>query len=46
MTLPTVFLEGLFATLVIDSYEGIEVATFDGPGDYLYVDMQRDKRIY
>ena len=42
MALSTLLLEGLFATLVIDAYEGIEVSTFDVPGAYLYADMPKD----
>ena len=40
---PTVLLEGLFSTLAIDAYEGIEVAIFDVPGAYLHVDMPKYK---
>ena len=42
---PTIFLEGLFTTLVINSYEGREVATFDVPVAYLHADMPKDKRV-
>ena len=41
---PTIFLEGLFTTLVINSYEGREVATFDVPVAYLHADMPKDKK--
>ena len=42
MALPKLLLEGLFATLVIDAYEGIEVSTFDVPGAYFYADIPKD----
>ena len=42
---PTVSLEGLFATLVIDAYEGRDVATFDIPGAYLHALMPKDKQV-
>ena len=45
MTPPTVFLEGLFTTLVIDSYKGREVGTFYVPGAYLYMDKTKDKNV-
>ena len=38
----TVFLEGSFTTLVINTYVGIEVATFDITGGYLNLDMPKD----
>ena len=41
---PTISLEGLFTTLVIDVYEGREVDTFDIPGAYLHADMPKDKK--
>ena len=45
MASPIVCLEGLFTTLVIDAYEGREVATFDVLGEYLHADMPKDKKI-
>ena len=42
---PTVYLEGLFETLVIDAYEGRDVATFDIPGAYLHALMPKDKQV-
>ena len=41
----TVFLEGLFTTLVIDAYKGREVATFDVPGAYLHANTPKDKKV-
>ena len=46
MASPIVCLEGLFTTLVIDAYEGREVATFDVLGEYLHADMPKDKKNY
>ena len=37
-----VLIEVLFTTLVIDAYEGREVATFDDPGTYFHADMTKD----
>ena len=45
MESPTLFLEGLFTTLVIDAYKGREVATFDVPGAYLHADIPTDKNV-
>ena len=42
---PTVLLSGLFSTLVINAYEGREVATFDVTGAYLRVDIPQDKKV-
>ena len=42
---PTVSLEGLFTTLLIDVYEGRDVATFDIPGAYLHAEMPEDKTV-
>ena len=39
----TVLREVLIATLVIYAYKGIELVTFDVPGDYLYADMPKKK---
>jgi len=36
---PTVSLEALMATLVIDAYEGRDIVTFDVPGAYLHADI-------
>ena len=45
MASPTLLIEGLFTTLVIDAYEVRGVATFDIPGAYLHVDMPKNKKI-
>ena len=42
---PTVTLESLISTWVIDAYEGRDVATFDVPGAYLHAEMPKEKRI-
>jgi hypothetical protein len=42
---PTVSLEALLATLMVDVYEGRDVATFDVPGAYLHAEMPKDKRV-
>ena len=42
---PTVSLEGLFVTLVIDAYENRDVTTFDIPGAYLYAPHPSDKQV-
>ena len=39
----TISLEALMATLVVDAYEGQDVAIFDVPGAYLNADMTDDK---
>ena len=39
MALPTVSLEGLFTTHVVDAYGGID---FDVPGAYLHIDIPKD----
>ena len=43
MASPTLLLEGLFTTLVIDAHEGREISTFDVKGAYLHADMPREK---
>ena len=43
---PTVSLEGLFVTLVIDAYEGRYIATFNIPGVYLHALMPKEKKLY
>ena len=40
---PTLFLEGLMSLLLINSYEGRDVAIFDVPGAYLHADIPEDK---
>ena len=45
ITSPTVSLEVLLGTLMIDAYEGKDVATFDVPGAYLHAEMPKDKRV-
>jgi hypothetical protein len=42
-TSPTVSMEGLMASLVIDAHERRAVAIFDVPGAYLNADMPKDK---
>ena len=39
----TITLKGLLATMVIDAYEGRKVETIDLPGDYLHIDISKDK---
>ena len=36
---PTVSLEGLITSLIIDAYEGRDVSSFDVPGAYLHAKM-------
>ena len=38
-------LEALFTTLIIDTYEEIDVSTFDVPGAYLYANTTEGKTI-
>ena len=40
---PTVALQSLISTLVIDVYEQRDVATFDIPGAYLHAEMPTEK---
>ena len=40
---PTVSLESLLKTLVIDAYEERDIATFDIPGVYLHAKIPADK---
>ena len=42
---PTILIEALFSSLVIDTHEGIDIATFDVPGAYLHVEIPEDKQI-
>ena len=42
---PTFSLEGLFTTMVIYSYEGREVVTFDVPGAYFHDNFRQGKHI-
>ena len=42
---PTVALESLISTLVIDAFKKRDVATFDVPGAYLHAEMSKDKCI-
>jgi hypothetical protein len=44
-TSPTVSLEGLFASLIIDVVEGQKVAIFDVPGAYLHAEMPSEKQL-
>jgi len=43
---PTVSLEAIMTTLVIDAYEKRDVVTFDVPGAYLHADIPDDKRLF
>ena len=45
VTLPTVSLESLFTTLVIDAYEERYIANFEIPGAYLHAEMLADKNV-
>ena len=45
MASPTVSLEGLLATLVIDAKEGRKVNTFDVPGAFLQAPMPEGKNV-
>ena len=40
---PTISLEGLIATMIIDAWEERDVATFDVPGAYLHADLPPHK---
>ena len=40
---PTITLEGLLSTIVIDAHEDSKVATFDVPGAYLQTDLPKDE---
>ena len=42
---PTVSLEDLFCTLIVDAHEGRNVANLDVPGQYLYAKTPKDNRI-
>ena len=42
---PTLSLEALFCTLIIDSYEERDMAAFDVPGAYPHADIPKDKSI-
>ena len=42
---PTVSMESLFTTLVIDAYEERNIATFDIPGSYLHAEMPANKNV-
>ena len=42
---PTIYLEALMPTLVMDVYEGCDVAIFDAPGAYLNADIPNEKYI-
>jgi len=42
---PTVSLESIMATLIIDAYEGRSVSIVDFPGAYLHAKMPEEKRV-
>ena len=44
-TSPTISLEALFTTMLIDIFEGRDIATFDIPGAYLHAEMPEEKQI-
>ena len=44
-TSPTISLEAIFRSLVIDVHEGRDIAIFDIPGSYLHAEMPEDKQI-
>ena len=39
-----VSLEVLFCTVMVDTNEGHDLATFNVPGSYLHVDIPKDKK--
>ena len=42
---PTVSLEALFITMVIDVYKGLAVVAFDVTGDYLHANFPKYKHV-
>ena len=42
---PTVSIESLITTMIIDAFEGRDSAIFDVPGVYLHAYMPEDKRV-
>ena len=42
---PTVSMESLFTTLVINAHEERDIATFDIPGAHLHAEMSKDKNV-
>ena len=42
---PTVSVESLFITFVVDAYEGRDIATFDIPGAYLHAPVPLEKQV-
>ena len=42
---PSISLESLFTTLVVDAYEEHGIATFDIQGAYLHAEMPADKNV-
>ena len=40
---PTIALESLMATLLLDAHEERDVAIFDVPGEYLHAELPKDK---
>eukprot|EP00957_Ditylum_brightwellii_P210959 15365606-Ditylum_brightwellii.AAC.1 len=45
ITSPTVALESLISTLIIDIYEGRDIATFNIPGAYLHVSIPDEDQV-
>ena len=43
---PTISLQALFATWIIDSIEGRKVQTFDVPGAYLHAEIPEEEQVF
>ena len=43
---PTITLEALFESLLIDAHEGRAVYTFDVPGAYVHTSLPHDKIVH
>ena len=43
--LPTISLEALFISFVIDAHKGRYINTFDIPGEYIHAEIPEDKQI-
>ena len=44
--MPTIALEALFVSLLIDAHEGRSVQTFDVPGAYIHASLPDDKVVH
>ena len=42
---PTISLETLFCTLIVDAHEGRDVDAFDFPRSYVHAEIPKDKSI-